>query len=142
MAAGSKRRLIDRSWRYGLVGMFCAVANYLTIIAVDRMHGNYLVATTIGFIFVVPIGYVLQARFTFAEPLNFKSFTRFVAAAASAYPVVLGIMALLCSGLGLSVAIAVPIAAVGIVAWNFVAAHWAILPRFRRSTLDRATFEA
>jgi putative flippase GtrA len=142
MSAGSERRLLDRSWRYGIVGLFCALANYAIIIAVDWMHGNYVLATTIGFILVVPMGYALQARFTFAEPLSFKSFMRFVAAAASAYPVALGMMVVLCSGFGFGVVVAVPIAAVSIVAWNFAAAHWAILPKFRRSSFDGSTFEA
>jgi hypothetical protein len=47
-----------------------------------------------------------------------------------AYPISVAMMVVLCSGLGLRVAIATPIATVALFVWNFVAAHWAILPRF------------
>lgn len=49
-----------------------------------------------------------------------------------AYPISVAMMIVLCSGLSLSVAIATPIATVALFVWNFVAAHWAILPRLYR----------
>jgi len=49
---------------------------------------------------------------------------------ASAYPLAVLSMVVLCSGFKLGVAIATPIATAVVFLWNFTAAHWAILPRF------------
>lgn len=124
-----ERPLLERGWRYTLVGLVCAIAHNAIMIAVDQVGVHYLLGTVISFLAVTPIGYALHSRFTFAEPLRLKAFTRFVGGVATAYPVSVAMMIVLCSGLGLSVAIATPIATVALFVWNFAAAHWAILPR-------------
>lgn len=124
-----KRPLVERGWRYTLVGAVCAIAHNAIMIAADQVGIHYLPGTVISFLAVTPLGYVLHSRFTFAEPLRVKAFTRFVGGVATAYPISVAMMAVLCSGFGLSVAIATPIATVALFVWNFVAAHWAILPR-------------
>ena len=123
--------IADRGWRYTLVGLACVVANYAIMLAVDALGGHYLLGTTIAFLGVTPAAYALHSRFTFAERLSRKGLMRFTAGVATAYPVAVAMMVLLCSGLDLSVAIATPIATVALFAWNFAAAHWAILPRLR-----------
>jgi putative flippase GtrA len=125
-----QRALVERGWRYTSIGLVCALCNYAIILAVDAVGGHYLLATLIAFLAVTPIGFVLHSRFTFAEPLRWTSFVRFVAGVASAYPLAVLSMVVLCSGFKLSVAIAVPIATGVVFLWNFAAAHWAILPRF------------
>jgi putative flippase GtrA len=129
-ALAPARPLLERGWRYTLVGLVCAIAHNAIMIAVDQAGGHYLLGIMISFLAVTPIGYTLHSRFTFAEPLRLKAFTRFVGGMATAYPVAVAMMIMLCSGLNLSVAIATPIATVALFVWNFVAAHWAILPRF------------
>ena len=86
---------------------------------------------TLAFALVTPIGFLLHSRFTFHEPLRWRAFWRFSAGVASAAPVAFAAMILLCSGLGLHVAIATPIATLIVFLWNFVAAHWAIVPQFK-----------
>lgn len=129
MHSARKRPLLERGWRYTLVGLTCALANYAVMLAVDFAGGHYLLGTVISFLIVTPLGYALHSWFTFAEPFRLNAFLRFAAAIASTYPVAIAMLALLCSGLDLSVAIAIPIATVALFLWNFVAAHWAILPR-------------
>ena len=121
--------LINRSWRYTLVGAVCAVANYIIMLANDFLGGHYLLGTVIAFAVVTPCAYVMHSLFTFAEPFRWKSFVRFVGGVASAYPIATALMIILCSGLRLSVAVATPIATVVMYAWNFAAAHWSILAR-------------
>lgn len=121
-----ERPLTERSWRYTLVGGLCALANYIVMLTVDFLGGHYLLGTAIAFIIVTPIGYLLHSWFTFDEPFSVKSFMRFVAGVASAYPITAGLLIVLCSGLHLSVAIAMLIATVVVFAWNFAAAHWSI----------------
>lgn len=125
-----QRPLVERGWRYTLIGLICALCNYAIILTVDAAGGHYLLAVLIAFLAVTPIGFVLHSRFTFAEPLRWVSFLRFTAGVASAYPLAVLSMVVLCSGFKLSVAIAVPIATAVVFLWNFTAAHWAILPRF------------
>ena len=122
-----ERRLVERGWRYTLVGGFCALANYIIMLANDAVGGHYLLGTVIAFVIVTPTAYILHSLFTFAEPFGVKAFLRFVAGVASAYPVATALMIILCSGLRLSVAIATPIATVLMFGWNFAAAHWSIL---------------
>lgn len=124
-----RHRLVERGWRYSLVGLVCAVANYAVMLAVDALGGHYMLGTMIAFLVVTANGYVMHSRFTFAERLSMKGLMRFTAGVATAYPVAAGMMILLCSGLGFSVAVATPIATVAMFAWNFAAARWAILPR-------------
>ncbi|PBC05079.1 GtrA family protein [Mesorhizobium sp. WSM3860] len=125
----SGRPLLERGWRYTLVGLVCAIAHNVVMIVVDHLGGHYLVGILVSFLSVTPIGYSLHSWFTFAEPLRLKAFMRFVAGVVAAYPVSVAMMVVLCSGLNLSVPIATPIATVALFVWNFVAAHWAILPR-------------
>jgi putative flippase GtrA len=125
----SRRRLIERGWRYTLIGLVCALLNYIIMLAVDFVGGHYLLGTVVSFVIVTPIGYALHSWFTFAEPFRLRAFVRFVGGVASAYPVAVALLALLCSGLRLSVAIAMPIVTGAMFAWNFGAAHWSILPR-------------
>jgi len=131
MVATTRRQhtLVGRSWRYTVIGLVCALANYAVMLANDFLGGHYLLGTVISFLIVTPMAYLLHSSFTFAEPFSIKAFLRFVGGVASAYPVAAGLMIILCSGLRLSVAIATPIATVLIFGWNFAAAHWSILPR-------------
>jgi putative flippase GtrA len=101
------------------------------MVAVEQAGGHYLIGTVIAFSVVTPAAYMLHSCFTFSEPARWQAFFRFALSIAATYPAVLLMLAVLCSGLGLSVAIAIPIATVILFAWNFVAAHWAILPRVR-----------
>ena len=128
------RPLAQRSWRYTVVGLICALSNYAIMLMVDAAGGHYLLGTVIAFIIVTPLAYLMHSQFTFAEPLRWKAFMRFVGGVASAYPVATILMVILCSGLRLSVAIATPIATVVMFVWNFAAAHWSILPRLGPST--------
>ncbi|AZO38011.1 MAG: GtrA family protein [Mesorhizobium sp.] len=128
--AGPRRRpLVERGWRYTLVGLICAIAHNAIMIAVDRLGGHYLLGILVSFVTVTPIGYALHSRFTFAQPLRLNAFTRFVGGVVAAYPISVAMMVVLCSGFGLSVAVATPIATIALFVWNFAAAHWAILPR-------------
>ena len=134
-ARQGQRSLTERGWRYSLVGLACAVTNYAIILAVDAVGGHYLIGVLIAFLGVTPFGYLLHAQFTFAEPLQWKSFVRFAAGVATAYPIAVLMMVLLCSGLDLGVAIATPIATVALFLWNFAMAHWAIVPRFQLASI-------
>ena len=133
MKVERERPLVERGWRYTLVGLICAVTNYVIVLGVDALGGHYLLGVFLGFLVVTPMGYALHCLFTFDEPVSIRAFLRFTATVITSYPIAVGLLAILCSGLNLSVAWAYPIAVVGMFAWNFAAAHWAILPSFELS---------
>jgi putative flippase GtrA len=125
----ASRPLLQRGWRYTLVGLFCAVANNVILISVDWAGGHYLLGTIIAFSLVTPTAYLFHSRFTFGSRLNARSFWLFSLSIAATYPIVLVMLFLLCSVMHVPVAIAAPVATVALFLWNFAAAHWAILPR-------------
>jgi putative flippase GtrA len=140
MNGPKQRRLAETGWRYTLVGLACALSNYVVMIAVDRAGGHYLLGTIISFLIVTPLAYALHSWFTFSVPFGIGSFLRFAGSVALTYPIAVAMLAVLCTGLGLDVAVAVPLATLILFAWNFVAARWAILPRLEldASALPRA----
>jgi putative flippase GtrA len=123
--------IVERGGRYTLVGIICALTNYAAMLAVDYLGGPYLLGILAGFLIVTPLGYLLHSWFTFLEPLSARSFMRFTASIIAAYPIATALLVVLCSGLKMKVAIAYPIAVGLMFAWNFLSAHWAILPNFR-----------
>jgi len=129
-AGAHERPLLERGWRYTVVGAICAIAHNAIMIGVDQLGGHYLLGIMISFLAVMPTGYALHSWFTFGKPLRLKAFARFAAGVAAAYPISVAMMVLLCSCLGLGVAIASPIATVALLIWNVVVAHFAILSRF------------
>ncbi len=130
-SAPSRRPLVERGWRYILVGAVCAMLNYAIMLLNDYAGGHYLLGTVIAFAVVTPLAYALHSRFTFDEPFSTGAFIRFVGGVALAYPIAVGLLIILCSGLRLSVAIAWPIVTIAIFSYNFAAAHWSILPRLK-----------
>ncbi len=128
-----------RTTRYTMVGAVCAAAYNVVMLVGDRAGGHYVLLSFLAFGIVTPLGYSLHARFTFRTKLSTAAFVRFVAGAATAFPLYFMIMAVLCSGLGLAIWIAAPITTVLLYTWNYISAHWAmrhsLLPRKILSTM-------
>jgi putative flippase GtrA len=118
-----------RPTRYVVVGAICAAVQNAVLILGDRAGIHYLVTSFASIAVVTPLGYWLHSDFTFAEKLSLRAFLRFAAGIVAAIPVFLLTMATLCSVLGLPMIIAAPIGTVVLFAWNYLAAHWAILGR-------------
>jgi putative flippase GtrA len=124
--------LIAYGRRYLTVGALCALVYNLIMIGADFAGLHYLPATLIAVGVVAPLGYFLHCRFTFRKALSLEGFLRFSAGIALAYPLLLALMMLFCSGLGLPVPIASPLATAVLVVFNYVSAHWAIVRRLRQ----------
>ena len=112
-----------------VVGAACAILNMILMISGDWIGIHYAPMTVVAFFIVTPIGYLLHAGFTFGEKMSWRSFAKFTSGVAVGFPISLLAFTLLCSGLGLSVAVAAPIATVILFVWNYALAHWAILGR-------------
>jgi len=120
-----------RTARYTIVGAICALAYNAVMILGDLAGEHYVPMTILSFGIVTPLGYLIHSNFTFREQLSLRGFLRFASGAAAGFPLSLLSMAILCTGLGLPVVIAAPIATIILFLWNYASAHWAILDRWR-----------
>jgi putative flippase GtrA len=118
-----------RALRYLLVGAACAGLHNFVMIAADWAGFHYVWATIMAFGIVTPIAFWLHSRFTFGAALSWRNLGTFAAGIAAGFPLSLGAMAVLCSGLHLTVPFAAPIATVVLLAWNYVSARFAITRR-------------
>lgn len=130
---------VGRTTRYTLVGAACAAIYNAVMILGGCAGGGYVRLSLLAFVIVTPIGYLLHARFTFGVRRSWHDFLRFTWGLATGFPVYFLVMAGLCSGLHLAVAVAAPIATVAMYGWNYASAHWALhcgLPFGRRRHLS------
>ena len=127
----SGETLIERGRRYTLVGIVCAAAHNLIVIGADAAGLHYLPATLLSFMLVTPLGYGLHSRYTFRRPLSTAGLLRFTSGVAIGYPISVAFMILFCSGLGLPVVVAAPLATAALFVWNYLSAQWAILRTLR-----------
>ena len=129
-----------RSSLYTVVGAICALANNVVMMLGDWAGANYVPMSIASFILVTPLGYLLNAGLTFRTKPSLRDFARFAAGVALGFPLYFLVMATLCSGLRLSVAMAAPISTISLFAWNYASAHWAICPTwFSHNRLHRST---
>ena len=121
------RTLLRQSTRYLAGGAACAILHNVIMIVTSAYGMPYPPALVLSFSVTTPIGYAIHSAYTFEAGCSTRRLQRFVAGAVSGFMVSAVLMALFCSGLGLPVAIATPIATVLLFAWNFALARWAIL---------------
>ena len=119
--------------RYTTVGAVCALTHNVIMIGSDFAGLHYLPATLLSFALVTPLCYFLHSRFTFRKAHSLDGFLRFMTGIAVGYPLSLALMVLFCSGLGLPVMIAAPLATGALFVFNYVSAHWAIVRHLRLS---------
>ena len=124
-------QIVARSARYLSVGAFCACIHNTVMILGDLAGGHYALMTLVSFVITTLLGYCLHAAVTFREGMSWHAFLRFASGAAMGLPISFVVMVILCSGLGLPVMIAAPVATVVLFLWNYACAHWAILGSWR-----------
>ena len=122
-----------RPLRYVLVGATSAVGSNVILIGGDRLGVHYVPLMALSFLVVTPVAFWLHSRFTFGAPMSWRNLMRFASSVSAGFLMSFVMLALLCSGMGVSVAIATPIVTVVLFGWNYVTAHIAILGRFRPS---------
>jgi putative flippase GtrA len=116
-----------QSGRYLAGGVACALLHNAIMIATSAYGMPYPPALVLSFSVTTPIGYAIHSAYTFEAEYSTRRLQRFMGGALSGFVVSAMLMALFCSGLGLPVAIATPIATVLLFLWNFALARWAIL---------------
>ena len=127
----SPRLIRSRPIRYIVVGAICALVHNVVMIVGDFLGFHYLPMNFVSFGIVTLLGYLLHSGFTFRGQPSIAAFLCFAAGLAVGFPISLLVMAILCTGLGIPVILAAPIATVVLFVWNYASAHWAILGTVR-----------
>lgn len=112
--------------RYAVVSAACLILHNLIVITASRRGASILQAAGLSFCVMVVIGYLLLSLAVFLVVPTFSGLGRYTAAMAINFPISTGLLWSLMSPLGLPVAIAAPVATVGMVAINFLWARWAV----------------
>lgn len=114
--------------RYLLVAAFCATLHNVMMIALDRVGVIYVASMLISMVVLLPIGFGLQAAFTFAAERTWSAFAKYTAVMASNLPMTFATIALFHDLMDLPMIIAAPLSTAALVLWNFVGAAWALRP--------------
>ena len=116
--------------RYLAVAVACVILNIVIMIALDSFGIHYVISSAISFVAVVLLGYALHLRITFeAEGARRHSLWRYTAAMAVNYPATIVLLFLLCDLAGFPIVLAVPIATIAMLAFNFFAVRWSLIER-------------
>jgi putative flippase GtrA len=123
------RRLLGTGSRYLQVGLLCAGLNNAIVSGLAATGTHYAVGLVLAFVLVTALAYRLHAQYTFAAPFAWGGLARFYGANLAGFAISAALMALLCSGLGLSATLAMPLVTMAMVAWNLLSARWATARR-------------
>jgi putative flippase GtrA len=95
------------------------------MIGLDHLGIHFVISQAATAFVLLPVGYLLQGRFSFAADRSWKNFLRYSAALLTNYPVAIVTLWLLCDLLGIKMAWASPIATVVLFVWNYATSYWA-----------------
>jgi putative flippase GtrA len=123
----SAQIVMRQACRFLAGGGACALLHNVIMIGTSAHGMPYPPALVLSFSLTTPIGYLIHSDYTFETACSWRRLQRFMAGAVSGFLVSAAVMVLLCSGLGVSVPVATPIATLLLFFWNFALARWAIL---------------
>jgi putative flippase GtrA len=95
------------------------------MIGLDYLGVHYVLCQTASAVVLLPVGYLLQGKVTFAKRRSWRDFARYSAALITNFPVAIAILWLLCDVLKLDMVWASPISMVVLFVWNYVTSSWA-----------------
>jgi putative flippase GtrA len=120
--------------RYIFVAALCLAAHNAILISADLAGFSLLSAASLSFCILVVVGYVALSRWAFRGPLRWAAFGRYFLVMAANFPLSVGVLWLANVMLQHRMAIAAPVATIGMTGINFGLARWAILRRARFET--------
>lgn len=121
--------LILSSPRYLIVGATCALLNTALLIALDKSGANYVLATIISGLVLIPLSYILHARVTYRVKAGRGSFVRYAGAQAVNTPIALALFFIICGLGGVSMTWAAPTVIGLMFLYNLSSSFWAIAAR-------------
>ncbi|WP_445192412.1 GtrA family protein [Sphingomonas sp. Tas61C01] len=120
---------IRRTLRYTLVSIGCALLHNVVLIVMDASGASVIGCQVASAAILLPVGFILQSRITFASERSWRGFFRYAAALLTNFPVVLAVLWLARDQAGLSMWMAAPISSVVLFCWNYMTSTWALAPR-------------
>lgn len=112
--------------RYSAVSVACLLFNNLLLIALDALGLHYILSVTISVLVMIPMGFFLQSRLTFAVGTGWPSFSRYAVALIGNLPLAWALMWLIRDKAGVPMLLAAPLISAIAFAINFVGSHWAL----------------
>ena len=109
--------------RYLTVGAACALVNNAMLIGLAAIGFHYLACIAINFAIMLPVSYLLHARWTFVAPVAWRNFAAYTAGSISSLVIASLSIVVLCGPFGLPMFVSAPVATVFMVAYNFVMAR-------------------
>lgn len=126
--------ILQRGPRYFAVSAFCLGLSNVILIGADRLGLSSGAGVLLSAALLIPVGFLLQARLTFAVPLNWHAFFRYAAALMLNVP----LSWLLLYGLhdvgGLDMLWAAPVSTGLLFLWTYMTSRWALARRSLQQT--------
>lgn len=72
------KKLIEQMIKFGLVGAFCFVIDFLITMVLTTIGVHYLLAAFFGFVISVVVNYILSFKFVFARKENLDRKAEFI----------------------------------------------------------------
>lgn len=119
----------DLAIRFVVVAALCALVHNLIVIGFDAAGIHYVWSNAVSYLVCVTLGYGLHAAWTYAQPLSLAAFARYALPMLLNYPASVALLFVLADIAHLPMVIAVPLATVGMLAWNFATTRWALFRR-------------
>jgi putative flippase GtrA len=119
-------RHILRGSRYLLVAIACAGLHNAIMILLDAAQVHYGISLVISAAVLIPTGYWLQGRVTFAAEHSWASFWRYAMVMIVNTPMSFAALWLLYDKGGLPMWIAAPVSTVLLLIWNYLSSGWAL----------------
>jgi putative flippase GtrA len=112
--------------RYTIVSVICLIIQNIILISSDFTSLHYQTAVILSTIVLIPVGFLLQAYFTFSVERTFSAFFRYSVALSLNLPLTMLIAWILCGILKFPMMIASPVMSVMLYGWNYFATKWAL----------------
>ncbi len=119
-------RHIAHGSKYLLVAVGCAGLHNAIMIALDALHVHYGLSLIISAAVLIPVGYWLQGRVTFATDSSWASFWRYAMVMIVNTPMSFIALWLSYDRGGLPMWIAAPVSTVILLIWNYISSGWAL----------------
>ena len=119
-----------RASRYLFVSLFCILVNNGVLIALDAAGIHYIIGVVISATLMIPLGFILQSRITFATTgAAWPGFVRYSAVMVLNTPLAWLLLWAIHGQAGISMIYASPLMTAILFVWNYLASGWAILAR-------------
>ena len=120
------RQHFARIPRYTLISFVCALLHNAVLIAADAAGLGIVACQAASAAVLLPVGFCLQSRYTFACERSWRGFACYSAALISNFPLALLVLWLSRDLAALPMWIAAPVSSIVLYCWNFATSIWAL----------------